>query len=156
MNVSLNIQRTLVIDVPVAKSALLLDDIEATFGRFPKLKRMRKLGERRYVMEMDTIGSRMAKIAHNVRYGAAYAVDHRAGRLSWSPIAGEGNAQLAGELQVSAHSPIQTRLQLAVSGELRDVPVPLMYRLLAPPFIQGKFTHMVDRFLEETQAALQA
>ena len=29
-------------------------------------------------------------------------------------------------------------------------------RLVAPPFIQGKFTHLVDVFLENTREALAA
>ena len=47
-----------------------------------------------------------------------------------------------------------TQLTFRVRGELRDVPVPLLYRVVAPPFIQGKFTRLVDTFLEDTREAL--
>ena len=36
-----------------------------------------------------------------------------------------------------------------MKGELADVPVPLMYRLVAPAFIQGKFTALIDSFLDK-------
>lgn len=154
MKVSLRIERSLTVNVPLKQALGLLDDLETTIRRFPKLKRLRKLGEYRYVWEMDTIGSRMAKIAHNVSYGAAYTVDRKAGRLDWQPIAGEGNAQIAGSLRMAAVDDQQSRLSFVVNGELQDVPVPLMYRLVAPPFIQGKFTSLVDRYLEQTAQSL--
>lgn len=154
MKVPLRIDRSLTVDVPLPQALVLLDDLEATIRRFPKLKRLRKLAEHRYVWEMDTIGSRMAKIAHNVSYGAAYTVDRKAARLDWQPIPGEGNARIGGSLRLAGIAPRQTRLSFVVDGELQDVPVPLMYRLVAPPFIQGKFTSLVDRFLEQTAQAL--
>ncbi len=155
MKVPLNIERSLVIDVPQADALALLDDLEATIKRFPKLKRLRKLGEQRYLWEMDTIGSRMAKIAHNVSYGADYTVDRAAGVLRWEPLPCEGNAAIGGRFELMAEGEGRTRVRFQVRGELHDVPVPLMYRLVAPPFIQGKFTSLVDRFLTATEAALK-
>jgi carbon monoxide dehydrogenase subunit G len=154
MKVPLRIERSLLVSVPLAQTLGLLDDLETTIRRFPKLKRLHKRGEQCYVWEMETIGSRMARIAHNVRYGAAYTVDRPAGRLHWQPMAGEGNARIAGSLCLDPVDRAQTRLRFVVEGELYEVPVPLMYRLVAPPFIQGKFTSLVDRFLEQTAQAL--
>ena len=156
MKVPLNIERSLVIAVPQSEALGLLDNLETTIRRFPKLKRLRKVGELRYVWEMDTIGSRMAKIAHNVSYGAAYVVDRAAGTLQWEPLPGEGNACIGGLFELLPEGADQTRIRFAVQGELRDVPVPLMYRLVAPPFIQGKFTSLVDRFLAATESALRS
>lgn len=155
MKVPLNIQRSLVIEAPPAKALALLDDLESTIKRFPKLKRLRKLGELQYVWEMETIGSRMAKIAHNVSYGAAYQLDREAGELRWAPLPDHGNARIAGRFRLQPEGGSQTRLSFSVEGELRDVPVPLVYRLVAPPFIQGKFTSLVDRFLAATEDALR-
>lgn len=88
-----------------------------------------------------------------MRYGAQYRVDDKRGEVSWTPIPRQGNASIEGRFQLAARG-TGTRLSFNVKGELRDVPVPLMYRLLAPPFIQGKFTRLVDIFLEETRASL--
>lgn len=154
MKVPLRIERGLTVAVPFSQALSLLDDLETTIRRFPKLKRLRPVGDQRYVWEMDTIGSRMAKIAHNVSYGAAYTVDRERGHLDWQPIPGEGNALIAGSLRLAAVDAGQSRLSFRVEGELKEVPVPLMYRLVAPPFIQGKFTSLVDRFLEQTAQSL--
>ncbi|MBX6420423.1 MAG: hypothetical protein QJR02_01175 [Sinobacteraceae bacterium] len=153
MQVDIAIERSLSVPLAYERVVPLLDDLEGTIRRFPKLKRLTRLGERAYLWEMQTIGSRLAKIAHDVSYAARYRVDPSRGLLSWEPLSGHGNARIEGAFRLAREGE-HTRLDFAVRGELYDVPVPLMYRPLAPPFIQGKFTRLVDTFLERTRAAL--
>lgn len=153
MKVNIEIERSAVVPVPYPKVEPLLQDLEGTIGRFPKLKKLTRLGDNQYLWEMRTIGSRIANIAHDVAYGAAYEVDLQRGELSWKPLPNQGNASIEGWFRL-ARGRDDTRLTFRVWGELRDVPVPLLYRMVAPPFIQGKFTRLVDTFLEETRDAL--
>jgi hypothetical protein len=153
MKVNIEIERSTVVPVPYPQVEPLLTDLEGTIGRFPKLKKLTRLGEDKYLWEMRTIGSRIANIAHDVSYGAHYRLDLPKGELSWQPLPSQGNATIEGFFRI-AGSGEQTRLTFRVWGELRDVPVPLLYRVVAPPFIQGKFTRLVDTFLEETREAL--
>lgn len=153
MKVNIEIERSILVELPKAKVQALFDDLESTVGRFPKLRKLTRLGENQYLWELDTIGSRLAKIAHDVTYGARYTRSKDGDTLSWEPLPGKGNASVAGEFRL-AEKKGGTEIRFKVRGELRDVPVPLMYRLAAPPFIQGKFTHLVDLFLERTRDAL--
>jgi hypothetical protein len=153
MKVNIEIERSALVPVPYRQAEPLLQDLEGTIGRFPKLKKLTKLGDNRYLWEMRTIGSRIANIAHDVSYGAEYRLDLPRGELSWKPLPDRGNASIEGLIRIAAQSD-STRLTFRVRGELRDVPVPLLYRMVAPPFIQGKFTRLVDTFLEETRDAL--
>lgn len=153
MRVPIQIERSITVPAPAERVKALFADIEGTIRRFPKLKKLTRLGDNRYRWDMHTIGSRLAKIEHNVSYGAEYRLDPMGGELSWKPLPREGNATIEGQFRVHPRG-TQTLLTFKVRGELRDVPVPLMYRLLAPPFIQGKFTRLVDTFLERTSAAL--
>lgn len=155
MKVNIAITRSLDIELPTAQVKTLLKDLEGTIRRFPKLRELKKLGTDQYLWEMNPIGSKIANIAHEVRYGAHYTVDAKAGVLSWTPIAKQGNASIEGAFNISAQGS-GTRLEFKVKGELFDVPVPLMYRLVAPTFIQAKFAALVDVFLERTRDALQA
>lgn len=155
MKVPIQIERSLEVPAPYAKAQTLLRDFEATIKRFPKLKRLKKLSDTDYVWEMDTIGSRIAKIAHNVSYGARYRVDAERGEVSWKPLPKQGNASIEGAFKLSEQQG-RTCLSFRVVGDLYDVPVPLIYRVIAPAFIQGKFTHLVDTFLERTRDALTA
>ncbi len=153
MNVDIAIARSIDIDAPRSRLGKLFADLEATIRRFPKLKRLKKLGEDQYLWEMATIGSRLANIAHEVSYGAHYTVDGKRGSVSWKPIPEQGNARIEGEFRLEDLGG-KTRLHFRVGGRLRDVPVPLLYRVVAPAFIQGKFTRLVDVFLERTAEAV--
>jgi len=155
MKVNISISRSLDIDLPPAKVKVLFQDLEATIGRFPKLRTLKKLGPDQYLWEMNPIGSQIANISHEVRYGAHYTVDAKRGELSWKPLPKQGNASVEGSFRTLEQGG-GTRLEFVVKGELFDVPVPLMYRLVAPTFIQAKFAALVDAFLERTHTALKA
>jgi carbon monoxide dehydrogenase subunit G len=153
MKVDIEIERSITIALPPEKVRPLFDDIEAAVARFPKLKKLSKVAKDQYVWELSTIGSRMAKIAHDVTYGAHYQRSADGSELSWKPLPNKGNASIAGAFRVLEHKG-GSEISFKVKGELRDVPVPLIYRLVAPPFIQGKFIHLVETFLERTRDAL--
>ena len=155
MKVNIAITRSLDIDLPPTKVKALFKDLEGTIKRFPKLRTLKKLGPDQYLWEMSAIGSKIANIAHEVSYGAHYTVDAKAGALSWTPIAKQGNASIEGAFRILEQGS-GSRLEFKVKGELFDVPVPLMYRLVAPTFIQAKFAALVDVFLERTRDALKA
>lgn len=153
MNVDIRIARSMEVPVPVNRVTALLKNYEQTLRRFPKLRKLTRIDDGAYLSEMAPIGSRMANIAHEVRYAARYAVDPERGVLSWTPLPGHGNAQIRGRFELQDRG-TTTELSFEVQGRLHDVPVPLVYRLVAPPFIQGKFTRLVDVFLEQTRDAL--
>jgi hypothetical protein len=153
MKVRIAIERSTLVELPRLEVQPMFGDIESTIGRFPKLRRLTRLGENQYLRELQTLGSRLANIAYDVVYGARYRLSADGSELSWEPLPDKGNARIAGAFRV-LDAPSGTEIRFRVQGELRDVPVPLMYRLAAPPFIQGKFTHLVDSFLERTRAAL--
>jgi len=155
MKVDIEIERSITIELPPEKVRPLFQDIETTVSRFPKLKKLVRVADNQYVWELSTIGSRMAKIAHDVTYGAHYQLSADGNELTWKPLAGKGNASISGRFRV-APTAKGSEVFFKVQGELRDVPVPLIYRLVAPPFIQGKFIHLVETFLERTREALLA
>ena len=153
MKVSIAIERRIEVPAPITQVQTLFKDLEGTIGRFPKLRKLSKLADSTYLWEMGTIGSSIANIAHEVSYAAKYSVDSSGNQLSWQPVPKTGNASIEGAFKLAERGD-KTQLTFRVRGDLYDVPVPLMYRLLAPAFIQGKFTHLVDIFLERTSEAL--
>ncbi len=153
MKVNISIARSVEVPAPFERVRALLDDYESAIRRFPKLRKLTPLAQDAYLWEMAPIGSRAARIAHEVSYAARYTVDADAGVLAWTSLPGYGNALVEGRMKLVARG-TATRLSFDVRGELNDVPVPLMYRLVAPPFIQGKFTRLVDVFLEQSRDAL--
>ena len=152
MNIKIDIERHKTVSLTQAQLAGLFSDVEVTLKKFPKLKKLSALGGQDFRLDMQTIGSSVAKIAHDVSFGASCSVDPVKSELIWKPLPKVGNAQIEGRLRLAAEGK-STRVSLHVRGELHEVPVPLMYRLVAPAFIQGKFSALVDAFLERITAS---
>jgi hypothetical protein len=153
MKVSIATERSVEAAVPISRVIPLLDDLEGTIKRFPKLRSLKPIGKDSYLWEMNPIGSKLAKIAHEVSYGAQYSIDRKNNQVSWVPVPKQGNAVIEGFFRFDGDESA-TRLSFKVSGELDEVPVPLLYRAVAPAFIRGKFAALVDIFLERTRDAL--
>lgn len=153
MNLKIEVERKIDVAATPAQVLQHLRNIETTLKRFPKLRKLTPLGGNDYRLDMQTIGSKIAKIAHDASFGAACSVDEARHEVSWQPIQKIGNAQIGGWLRATPAGK-GASLSFRVSGELRDVPVPLMYRLVAPAFIQGKFAALVDAYLERTRDAV--
>ncbi len=154
MKVGIQIKRGLNVPAPYEQLLPLLKDVEGTIRRFPRLRKLTKLRKKNsYLWEMKSIGSRIVNISHEVSYAAQYDIDTEKGEIRWTAIPKHGNATLEGRFRLKDLGG-QTRLIVEMQGELRDVPVPLMYRLVAPPFIQGRFIYLVDNFLQRTGEAI--
>ncbi|MGQ0621061.1 MAG: hypothetical protein ACT4QA_14265 [Panacagrimonas sp.] len=151
MNIRIDVERAVAVATPRAQVLAQLMNLEGTLKCFPKLRKLHALGVQDYRLDMHTIGSSIARIAHDVSFGARCALDAAEGELSWTPLPKVGNAQLEGLLKLRPDG-AGSRLSLRVHGELAEVPVPLMYRLVAPAFIQGKFAALVDAYLEKIGA----
>lgn len=152
MKVPIEIERTLnVEEVPPVRAQALLDDLEGTIRLFPKLRRLEPLGPNSYLWKMDPIGA--AGIEHEVVYAAEYDVQPADGAVRFKPIIGHGNATIMGHLRVEPGD-VGTRLSFRVQGTLYEVPVPMVYRLAAPPVIQGIFKRLVERYLEKLRDTL--
>lgn len=153
MNIKLDIERRLLLPIDHARALSLLDDLEGTIGRFPNLKKLTRLADDSYLWEMRTMGVRIAKIAHDLSYAARYEIDRAAGAIRWQPLPEHGNARIGGEIRL-AEKGAQTEMLFKVEGVMHDVPVPLLYRPLAGPFIVNKMTTLIERFLARTGEAL--
>ena len=155
MNITLDIERRLLLPVDHARAITLLDDLETTIRRFPNLKKLTRLGENQYRWDMRTMGVRIARIAHDLSYAAHYEIDRKHAVIRWKPMPGHGNALIGGEIRL-APSGAQTEMAFKVDGVMHDVPVPLLYRPLAGPFIVNKMSTLIERYLAATAAALAA
>jgi len=155
MKISIDTERSQTAALSPEAFAALLADTAAVLALFPKLRKLTDLGGGRFLLELKPMGSRVANIAHEVAFAAGFRVDAHRGELTWTPVPGQGNAAINGLLRFSGTGN-GTHFSLRVHGELDAVPVPLLYRPVAPAFIRGKFTALLDIFLERlAEAAAQ-
>ncbi len=145
MNVKIEIERSSLIPVNFSEAQVLLQDVESTIRLFPKLRRLTRQKDGSHLWELAPIGSKVANISHEVSFAAKFMVDSSKGLVHWRPVKGKGNAHIEGQLQMHEREG-HTHMSLCVNGELRDVPIPLMFRLVAPAFIQGKFAALVEHY----------
>jgi carbon monoxide dehydrogenase subunit G len=145
MNVKIEIERSSLVPVKYTEAQLLLQDVESTIRLFPKLRKLTRQKDGSHLWELAPIGSKVANISHEVSFAAKFLADADKGLVQWRPVKGKGNAHIEGRLQLQAHG-VQTHMSLRVQGELREVPIPLMFRLVAPAFIQGKFAALVEHY----------
>ena len=150
MNIKIELEREVSAAVSEQQMADLLRDVHGTLKQFPKVKKLTTLSDTSFKVDLKTIGSSIARVAHDVSFGADCSVASDGHSLNWSPIPSVGNARITGELRFDTARQV---LRLNVRGELGGVPVPLMYRLVAPAFIQGKFSALSDAWLERLVAS---
>ncbi|QHS09171.1 hypothetical protein [Sinimarinibacterium sp. NLF-5-8] len=154
MNIKIDADRHLDIATPFARARASVSDVAAVMRRFPKIRDFQAQGGDVYLARMEPISSQRANISHEVSFAGAYSADAEQGVLQWRAVKGKGNAQLNGRLQLIDLGARGTQLRLSVTGELQDVPVPLLFRPVAGTFIQAKFGALIDGFLEATGDAL--
>lgn len=145
MDIKIELDRKLDADFQSEQVSVVLQDVQASFRQFPKLKKLTQKKADCFQVELKTIGSSIARVSHDVCFGAECHFDEAQSALSWKPIKSVGNAAINGTLQFDQSGKC---LDLSVRGVLHGVPVPLMYRLVAPAFIQGKFSALCDAWLE--------
>lgn len=151
MKVTIQIERCIEMPIPYEQALALMRDMENSIRLFPKLRKLSKVGEAGLLWEMDAIGSRIANIQHEVSFAADFQTRLEQGLVEWKALPKHGNASIDGCWTMKDRGG-QTQMSFRVSGQLHEVPVPFMYRLVAPAFIQAKFAAMVERFLEKIAA----
>lgn len=153
MNVKIEIERSALAPVPYEEAQALLQDVEGTIRLFPKLRKLTRQKDGSHLWELAPIGSKVANISHEVSFAAKFLVEPDKGLVQWKPIKDKGNASIEGRLQLRPRGDL-THMTLRVNGDLRDVPVPMMFRLVAPAFIQGKFAALVEHYFVKLGEAL--
>jgi hypothetical protein len=138
---------------PYERVRHFLEDVATTIGHFPKLSKLTEISPDVYLWELAPIGSRIAKISHEVSFASRFTVELDKGLVKWKPVDGHGNASMEGRWKLEPRGK-QTHMTMWVRGELYDIPVPLMFRPVAPPFIQGIFAALIERFLQKLEKSL--
>ena len=98
----------------------LVSDVPRSVSHFPKVEQLDDLGGGAYRWRMEKVGT--AQVNIQTIYASQYVSDRKKGSVVWSPVAGEGNAQVGGSWKLSATKK-GTKLQLRIHG-VADVPLP--------------------------------
>jgi carbon monoxide dehydrogenase subunit G len=126
----------------------VLSDVPTSASHFPKVDKLVDLGGNAYRWEMEKIG--VAQIKLQTVYACKYVSNKAKGSVIWTPIAGEGNAQVSGSWKITDKKK-STHLVLAIQGEL-SIPLPGMMKMVVGPVVEAEFEKMVEKYIDNLTA----
>jgi carbon monoxide dehydrogenase subunit G len=122
----------------------LVSDVPRSVSHFPKVEQLDDLGGGAYRWRMEKVGT--AQVNIQTIYASQYVSDRKKGSVVWSPVAGEGNAQVGGSWKLSATKK-GTKLQLRIHG-VADVPLPALMKVVVVPVVQAEFEKLVETYID--------
>lgn len=121
----------------------VLSDVPASASHFPKLNKLVDMGGNTYRWEMEKVGTAQMNI--QTVYASKYVSDKKKGSVVWTPVAGEGNAQVGGSWAITDKKKY-THLVLNISGKL-DVPLPALMKGIVAPIVISENEKLVEQYM---------
>lgn len=121
----------------------LLSNVPESAGHFPKLERIEKIAANTYRWQMERVGVGQSSI--QTVYVSRYSTDRKKGVIRWSPVPGEGNAQVGGSWQVVDRKS-STQLTLRLKGDL-TVPLPAIMEPVLSPVLTIEYEKLVETYI---------
>lgn len=122
----------------------LLADVPKSASHFPKVDKLTDLGGGSYRWEMQKVGTPQVNI--QTVYACHYVSDRKKGTVVWTPVKGEGNAQIHGHWKLKARKDGGTDIVFQVAGTV-DVPLPGLMKMIVGPVVEGEFEKLVDKYI---------
>lgn len=143
-NVTIDLGYSFKVKAGAAEVFKVLSDVPTSASFFPDVDKLVNLGENTYRWEMAKIG--IGSINLQTVYASKYTSDKDKGSVVWTPVKGEGNAQVSGHWEISEHKDA-THVLLSVKGEL-EIPLPSLMRLIVVPLVESTFEKLTDQYIE--------
>ena len=122
---------------------VVLSDVPASASFFPKLHKLVDLGGNCYRWELDKVGP--AQMTIQTVYACRYVVDQKKCSVVWTPIAGEGNAQVGGSWAITEKKNF-THLVLTSRSELL-LPLPALMKGIVAPIVVAENERLVKQYV---------
>lgn len=121
----------------------VLSDVPLSARHLPKLEKLVDLGDNIYRWEMEKVGTAQMKI--QTVYASRYVFDKNKGRVVWTPVAGQGNAQMGGSWAITDKKKY-THLVLNIDGQL-ELPLPAWMKGIVAPIVMSENEILVKQYL---------
>lgn len=121
-----------------------LSDVPVSASFFPKVDQLVDLGGGAYRWEMAKIG--LTQINLQTIYASHYVADKAQGTITWTPVAGVGNALVSGNWKITDQKK-STHLVFKTQGEL-TLPLPGLMKMVVAPVVEGEFEKMIEQYID--------
>jgi carbon monoxide dehydrogenase subunit G len=121
----------------------VLADVPTSASHFPKVAQLVDLGKNTYRWEMEKVGTSQINI--QTIYASKYVSDKKKGTVVWTPVKGEGNAQIGGSWTLTDKKK-STLVVLNITGEL-TVPLPGLMKAIVGPVVLSENEKLVEKYI---------
>jgi hypothetical protein len=143
-SVAITVQREFETSCTTDKVFRLLADVPRSASHFPKVDQLVDLGSNTFRWEMEKIGIGGYTLQQTL-YACSYAADEASLKVSWTPVAGVGNALVEGEWVITQKES-GTAVMLKTKGEL-SVDFPSFLQVIISPLVVMEFTGLIEQYL---------
>lgn len=132
------------VKAPIKEVFDLVSDVPKSASHFPKVDKLTDLGQGVYRWEMQKVGTQQVNI--QTVYASKYVSDRKKGTVVWTPVKGEGNAQVSGSWKL-AETKKGTAVEFKVFGTV-DVALPGLMKMVVVPIVAGEFEKLVEKYID--------
>ncbi len=132
------------VKAPMKEVFDLVSDVPKSASHFPKVDKLTDLGQGVYRWQMQKVGTQQVNI--QTVYASKYVADRKKGTVVWTPVKGEGNAQVSGSWTLKATKQ-GTAVEFKVFGTV-DVALPGLMKMVVVPVVAGEFEKLVEKYID--------
>ncbi len=123
----------------------VLSNVPDSASHYPQVQQLVDLGDGAYRWEMESIG--IGSIHLQTVYASRYVSNKTQNTVVWSPVPGEGNAQVSGSWTITSPSKKATKVVLQVQAEI-TLPLPAMMKVVVAPLVQLEFEKLTEQYID--------
>lgn len=121
----------------------VLADVPESASHYPKVEKLTNLGDGAYRWQMEPIG--VGTLHLQTVYASTYVVNKTKKTVTWTPVPGEGNAQVSGSWTITAGKK-STKIVLLVEAKL-ELPLPSLMKAVVAPVVESEFEHLTEQYI---------
>jgi len=146
MSITVNLELGYEFDVKASAQEVyeVLADVPTSASFYPKVDKLVDLGDGAYRWEMEKIG--LAQVSLQTVYASKYVGNKAKGTVTWTPVAGLGNALVSGNWKITDHKK-STHVVLTISAEL-TIPLPALMKMVVAPVVEAEFEKLTEQYID--------
>ena len=122
----------------------VLADVPTSASFYPGVEKLVDIGDGAYRWEMEKIG--LAQVNLQTVYASQYVGNKAKGTVTWTPIAGQGNALVSGNWKITSHKK-STRVVLTIEAEL-TLALPALMKMVVAPVVEAEFEKLTEHYID--------
>jgi carbon monoxide dehydrogenase subunit G len=146
VSITVNVELGYAFDVKASFKEVfdVLADVPTSASFYPEVDKLTDLGGGSYRWEMAKIG--LAQVHLQTVYASNYVSDRAKGSVTWTPVAGEGNALVSGNWKITDNQK-STNVVLSIEGAL-TIALPALMKIVIAPLVEAEFEKMTEQYID--------